>query len=197
MRVVGLSLLFSLVTSAVVVDRIAIVVNNRAIKDTDIERDLRLTDFLNGDTLVIDAANRKKAAQRLIDQMIIRREVELGNYAAATPQDVDAFLNTVKQQRFSGEAAYSDALKRYGITEQALRQHLQWQLTVLNFINQRFGPAVIINNTDIDAYAKAHNVDKDQAQKQLTEQRVNQDFDSWLNRAEKRAAVDYHEEGLK
>ncbi len=47
---------------SVVIDRIAIVVNNSIIKDSDIARDLRLTDFLNGDPLNLDPEARKKAA---------------------------------------------------------------------------------------------------------------------------------------
>ena len=66
--------------SAVIVDRIAIVVNDRVIKDSDISRDIRIIDFLNGDQLDFSEAARKKSAQRLIDQQLIRREVQVGGY---------------------------------------------------------------------------------------------------------------------
>ena len=62
---------------AELLDRIAIVVNNQPIKDSDIERDIRVTALLNGDRVDSGPSARKQAANRLIDQALIRREMEL------------------------------------------------------------------------------------------------------------------------
>lgn len=183
---------------AVILDRIAIVVNSRVIKDSDIDRDIRITDFLNGQPLSFDADARKKSAHRLTDQALIRREVELGSYPQAKPGQVDTFLDKIKKQRFGSEAAYEAALRVYGITDKTLRAELQWQLTVLNFIDERFRPAVLVSDDEIKKYAATHpNMSRDQIEELLTGQKVNTEFDTWLSGAEKRAKLDYLEPDLQ
>ena len=68
-------------TQAAIVDRIAIIVGNAIIKDSDILRDLEVTAFLNNESPVISPASRKIAAGRLLDQALIRKEIEAGEYA--------------------------------------------------------------------------------------------------------------------
>ncbi len=97
---------------AVIIDRIAIIVGNSIIKDSDIDLDLRVTDFLNGDPLDLSNASRKKAASRLIDQVFIRREVEIGDYPIATLQQADQQLAGIEKQRFRTDAAFQQALRQ-------------------------------------------------------------------------------------
>ena len=73
-----LSLLAFQTPRAIVLDRIAVVVGKVAIKSSDIERDIRVTAFLNHEPLVFTPDARKKAADRLIDQQIIRQEIATG-----------------------------------------------------------------------------------------------------------------------
>ena len=44
----------------VLLDRIAVVVDESIIKDSDIERDIRITEFLNREPLAINQAEKKK-----------------------------------------------------------------------------------------------------------------------------------------
>ncbi len=183
--------------SAVIIDRIAVIVNTHAIKDTDIQRDIRLTDFLNGDPFSPSEPERKKAAQRLIDQQIIHREVELGNYSQATPTELNNFLSSIQKQRFGGAVAYGEALSTYKLTDEEVRTQLNWQITVLHFIEQRFRPAVIVSDEEIAKYAKTHPQPRDQIQETLIGMRVNDAFESWINNARKRAQIEYREAGLQ
>jgi hypothetical protein len=202
-----LSSLMMLPSSAVIVDRIAIVANDCVIKDSDIERDLRITDFLNGDKFDLGEPARKKAAQRLVDQQLIRHEVQVGGYSKATPEEADSFLKSIVKQRFEdNDSAYQGALKEYGITAAQLHDQLVWQITALHFIEQRFRPAVLVSEEDVDKYLLAHAAQfKDQnpkdareaAQAKLTEERVNDAFEEWLEGAHKRATIEYHEAGLQ
>jgi hypothetical protein len=131
------------VTRAVVLDRIAVVVNGRAIKDSDIEREIRIADYLNGDKLDFSRPARKKAVSRLIDQAIIRREIELARYPEATDDEVNKMLaETIKNR---------PAPRTYGLTEQQVRQALKWQLTVVRFMSMRF-PARAEANTQEDPF---------------------------------------------
>lgn len=196
-RLVALVLVIGTLAHAVIIDRIAVIVNARVLKDSDIDRDIRLTGFLNGDPLSLGEAERKKAVQRLIDQQLIRREVTMGNYPKATPAEVDLFLEKIKKERFGEGDAYGQALSAYGITNEELRNHLTWQLTVLRFIEERFRPAVIVSDEDIEKYSRAHPEPRDQIRELLIGQKVNSEFESWLERSQKRASIEYRQAGLK
>src|SRR3569833_649743 len=80
-------LLASLLPGAVVLDRVAVVVGKRAIKLSDIERDIRVTAFLTHATVDTSAAARCKSAERLVDQTVIRDEIATGDYERATDAD--------------------------------------------------------------------------------------------------------------
>ena len=126
-------LLLSIPARADVVDRIAAAINNRAIKESQVERDMRLTAFLNGTPLEQTAAAKHKAADRLIDQTVIRAEIAKGSYPAATDADIAAVLAKIKQARFHSNAEYEQSLKAYGISEPELKSHIAWQIQVLRF----------------------------------------------------------------
>ena len=210
-RAVFTSLLAASLASAVIIDRIAITVENSPIKDSDIRRDLRVTDFLNGQRLDMGLAARKSAASRLIDQIFIRREIDIGAYPTATPEEADAQLDKVVKQRFHGEAAFARALKQYDLTDAELRDRFQWQLTVLRFIDSRFKPAVLIPDEQIEAYYRQHatalqrehpgHASLEEARGEirdiLTGEEVNKQFFAWLDDQRKNTKVDYLEQDLR
>src|SRR5262249_22271900 len=145
-----------------------VVVGRHVIKESDLERDMRVVSFLNQASLDTSADARKKSASRLIDQELIREQIRLGNYSAVPEQDVDQLLKQDKQDRFANDAAYRAALTRYGISEDDLREALLWQSTALHFISERFRPAV---------------VDADKLKPQEVEQQINQLLEDWLRTA--------------
>lgn len=209
-RIVWLLLLANSFALAVIIDRIAIVVGNSIIKDSDIERDLRVTSFLNSSALDLNLASRKQAANRLIDQVFIRREIRIGDYPVATLQDADKQLENLKRDRFKTQAAFDQALRRYGLSQLDLRTQLEWQLTVLKFIDIRFKPAVLITDEDVANYYRQHlaalrraypgksSLDdlRPQIEEILTGERVNQQFFSWLDEQRKDAKIEFREENL-
>jgi len=89
LRVITSWLLLSAMATAVIVDRIAVVVGNHIVKQSDIEREIRVTAFLNDENADLSLTSRKKAAGRLIDQLFIRREIELGDYPTANLQQAE------------------------------------------------------------------------------------------------------------
>jgi hypothetical protein len=186
----------------VIIDRIAVVIGNAVIKDSDIAQDIRVTAFLNGEALDFSTAARKKAANRLIDQIFIRREIRVGAYPEVTPQEADVQLAALKKQRFKTNAAFEEALRRYGLTELALRTEFQWQLTVLRFIDIRFKPAVLVSDEEIEKYYRAHPGKSSLADSHdriadiLTGEKVNQIFFNWLDQQHKDAKIQYREGGL-
>ncbi len=169
--------------SGVLIDQIAIVVGQSIIKDSDIDRDVRVTEFLNHQPLNLSQAERKKAANRLIDQTFIRQEIREGDYPWASVKQADDQLDTLIKQRYPSQAAFQHALKVYGLEEADLREQFRWQLTVLSFINARFAPAVITPEGV-------------SADKSKTETEVNRLFFAWLDQQRKDAKIVFHEEGL-
>lgn len=210
-RWLGLALLFPCVLQAVIIDRIAIVVGTSIIKDSDISRDIRVTELLNGDPLNLSQQIRKTAASRLIDQIFIRKEIEIGDYATASPQEANQQLDQLVSQKYRSEAALQDSLKRYGITAPDLRSHFLWQITVLRFIDARFKPAVFLTDAEVEAYYKAHLASyrkqhpaaykledvRKEITDTLTAERVNKLFFSWLDQHRKQTKIRYFEASLQ
>ena len=192
-------LLASLLPGAVVLDRVAVVVGKRAIKLSDIERDIRVTAFLNHATLDTSAAARCKSAERLVDQTVIRDEIATGDYERATDADAVGLLNNLRRDRFGGsEARLREELTRYGVTRDQITEAMRWQRTVLRFIEERFRPAVLITDDAVKTYYDQHTAGlrkqypKDSSfdalepkiREQLASVEVDKQFDAWL--AEKR-----------
>jgi hypothetical protein len=210
-RVFTCFMLLCFVGSAVIIDRIAIVVENRIVKESDIKRDIRVTSFLNSEIPDLSLPSEKKAASRLIDQVFIRREIELGDYPAATLQQADRQLEKLKEERFRTEAAFEQALRRYDLTSLDLRTQFQWQLTVLRFIDVRFKPAVLITEDEIERYYRDHaaalrreypsksSLDdlRTDIRDILTNEKVNQQFFAWLDGQRKGTKVQFLEASLK
>jgi len=187
---------------AIVIDRIAVIVGKHAVKLSDIDRDLRVTAFLNRQALVENADARRKAADRLIDQQVIRDELATGGYGRPTDADAEAMLRQVRQTRYAGaEARMRQALAQYGLTEDELRAHLLWQLTVLRFIEQRFQPGVLVTDDEIRAYYDQHPevgkaafaVAAPEIRKTLEGEQVNTQFEAWLDEARKGQRVEFRE----
>jgi hypothetical protein len=192
--------------SWVVVDRIAVIVGKQAIKTSDVERDLRLTEFLNGQPPDVSVAARQQAAERLIDQQIIRAEIAAGGYARATNTDAEQLEWQLVRDRFGGSRTRLRAdLERYSLTEDELRAQLLWQLTVLRFIELKFQPGVSVSDQDVRTYYNQHVADlkrrhpKDyglaavqgEIRNSLEGEAVNRDFEEWIGQARTGTRIEY------
>jgi peptidyl-prolyl cis-trans isomerase C len=205
-------LLFAMpLAQAVIVDRVAIIVGNAIVKDSDIDEDLRATAFLNNENAVFNPTARKKAASRLIDQALIRKEIQSGEYPSAPVAEAQSLLADLKK-RYPDEAAYQKTLSSRGIDEEEVKDRLLWQLTVLRFIDARFRPAALVTDEEIEKYynqnqqqLRAANPGKPvtlealraQIQDTLTGERVNEFLDDWLNRRRQDTKIVYLEDTLK
>lgn len=191
---------------AVVIDRIDVVVNRHPVKASDVDLDLRLTAFLNQEPLKTDPAARRSAADRLVDQEIIRNSIASGGYPRAADQDAANLMAQIRRDRFgSSEARMRRELTRYGLTEDRLRGQLLWQLTVLRFIDQRFRGGILVSDEDIRNYYTQHRArfretlesETETIRNTLEGEQVNRQFEAWLDEARKRAAVRYREDAFR
>lgn len=202
----GLSVVLS---GAVVLDRIAVIAGGHVIKLSDIDRDIRLTDFLNRAPLEFNTVARRAAAERLITQQIIRDEIVSGGYRRAPESQATQLLSDLRRDRFGGsDQRLREALRRYGLTEDELQKQLLWQITVLQFINQRFRGGVVVTHEDARDFYDEHYAElqkqypKDNSLEalepkiltMLEEQAVNRAFNEWLDEARKNEKVEFKDE---
>jgi hypothetical protein len=128
-----------LTASPAILDRVAVVVGNKVITESEVVQQARIEAFLNGASVELGPESRRAAAERLVDQQLIRTEMRIGDYPAPSAKEIDEMLQNLKKERWASETEYRGALERYGITEAELRGQLAWQLAVIRFTDMRFG----------------------------------------------------------
>lgn len=211
---VHMTVLFGLLTAgfqAEIIDRIAVTIDNQVITESAIILEIRLAAFLNGSPLDFSPAAKRKAADRLIEQKLVRREMQLGRYTQPAPEQAGPMLEQVKAQRFHSDSEYRQALAKYGISENELKAQLLWQVSLLRFIDIRFRPGVLVTDEQIREYFNTHLPElakkaggnstfddaRDQIRQILTEEGVDKQLDDWLKEARKRARIEYHQEAFR
>jgi len=203
------AIMTALASRAAIIDRIAVSVGNRVITVADLDREVRITAFLNNAKPDFSAANKRKTAERMVDQTLIRSEIEVSRYLLPTAGEIDAALRELKN-RYADEPAYRGALAQYGISEDDLKTMLLWQLTLVRFIDARFRPGIQISAGQIQKYFNEHvrpsleqahpgksaSLDdyREGIEQTLTGEAANQQVEQWLKDARGRTRIDYHEE---
>jgi peptidyl-prolyl cis-trans isomerase SurA len=196
-----------------IVDRIAVGVGNSVITTGDIEREIRVTAFLNGTKPDFSPATRRATAERLVEQQLVRKELEISSYPAPAASAGAAALADFRKSHFPQDAAFQHALEADGLTAEEVQNELLWQLTLLRFIDVRFRPAVQVTEQDIRNYfektvkpvvEKSHpgkpvSLDeyRDRIRETLTGQRADQELDNWLKEARQRTEIVYHPEAFQ
>jgi hypothetical protein len=210
-RVLVVGLVCGCLAYPIIIDRIAVRVGNGIIKDSDIDRNIRVTEFLNDQPLSLSSKERREATQRLIDQAFIRREIQVGDYPRATWEEADQQLDKLVKNRYKGEASFEQAVHHYGLVQPDLRFEFHWQLTVLRFIDARFKPAVLVADEEIQQYYREHRAAltranpgkaslddlRDQIRDILAGEKVNKQFFAWLDDQRKSNKVVFYEGSLR
>jgi hypothetical protein len=179
---------------AAVLDRVAMVVGNQVFTESEVQDEVRLTQFLNQQPLDLGPEQRRAAAERLVDQQLIRNEMQLGGYPQPSQSEADAMLRNFRQEHYRSIAQFWAALEKYGITEEQLKQHLLWQLAAVRFTDARFRPvaaptlaAPSIQTADrlrAGADAPAGNS-------------VDQQMEAWLKTARSQTRIDFKKEAFQ
>jgi hypothetical protein len=212
-REFALALIFALPAFADIIDRIAVSVGNRVIAVSDLDREMRVAAFLDGVQPDFSPAAKRTTADRMIEQKLIRRELETSRYPVPDVSEVEPVLAGFREQHFTDEDAYRHALAERGITEQDVKDELLWQRTLLRFIEVRFRPAVQVSDQEIQDYfdqvvapaaRAAHPGEpvvledyRNQVEETLTGKRVDREMDTWLKEARKRNEIVMHEDALR
>lgn len=193
-----------------IIDRIAVSVGNHAITTSDLDREIRVTAFLNGSRPDFSPAAKRATAERMVDQRLVRNELETSRYPVPAVSEVLPELEQFKKKYYANDDDYRRALAAGGITEDDLKGELLWQRTLLLFVDVRFRPGVQVTAQEVQDYfdktvapaARAAHPGqsprledyRSEIEGKLTGDKVDQEIESWLQQARKRTRIVFHEE---
>jgi len=140
MRVSWLTPFLVLVASAATLDRVAVVVGKDVLTEGEVEEEARLEGFTASAAPDLSPARRREAADRLVDQQLIRHEMEISHYEPPRPEEAGEMLSNFRRQHFRSDAEFRAALEKFGLSEEQLKQYFRWQLATLRFTDARFRP---------------------------------------------------------
>ena len=203
--------LLGLVGRAGIVDRAAITVGRQVITELELEEEARVTAFFNQVPASDTPQQRQAAADRLVQQLLIIREMRLSHYPEPNNIDIENAFNRIRDT-YGTPREFEDALNRYKLTPDILKNHLAKQISTLHFIEYRFRPELGVSETDLQNYynqkiatwatdhpgvpVPSFNQARDSFRAALVAARTDEALDGWLKETRKQVRVAYLEQGL-
>jgi peptidyl-prolyl cis-trans isomerase SurA len=138
-----------------VVDRIVATVNGHIILQSDWEDAVRYEALVDGRPLdQISPEERKAALDHLIDQELLREQMQNSNFPHATDQEVQTRVQEIRRQNpgTEDERVWSDVLQQYGLTEEELKQRVSLQFDLMRLVDVRLRPNVNVDAQSIERY---------------------------------------------
>ncbi len=188
-----------------IIDRIVVTVDHKVITESQLDEELRITALLDHQPLERDHEKRRAAADRLIEQTLVRKEMDLSRYPLPSHEDVLAYRHEVATQ-YGGEEKLDKALVTYSVREEVLLEHLSFQLMTLRFLAYRFPPDLDISDQEItEAYQRkiaewkqTHTGTpppigeiRDALKKSAVDERTESAFSTWLEESRKQVQIAY------
>ncbi len=155
--------------------------------------------------------NRRDAADRLVEQLLIKLEMQLSRYALPDSTEVDKYYQQVEEIN-GGPAEFEKLLASFHLTPPILRSHLELQLTELKFIDVRFRPDANVSDADIEAAYQAKiagwqqthtgppptlDASRETLRAMLVEDRTDAALNTWLAETRKRIRLIYLDKTLQ
>jgi hypothetical protein len=195
-----------------IIDRVAASVGNQVITLRDVEMEIRVAAFLSGDKPDLSAKNKRDTVDRLVNQLLIRQEMESNRFPFPTAKDVQPMVDQL-EKKFATEGDYQRALAQYGITGKDVEDILLRMWMLQEFISLRFKPAVQVTDQEIRDYfdrvvapmARSANPGqpvelenfRTQIEDKLAGDKADGEMKNWLNEAHKRNEIVIHQEALE
>lgn len=204
-------LLLAVTAQAEIVDRIAVSIGSQVITESQIIEELRITAFLNRGQPDFSPEEKRKAAERLIEQTLIKKEMDVTHFPLPDLSTAVQLAEPIEQS-YGGKERFGEALSRAGISPGDLQRHLWWQVTTLRFIEYRFKPSIQIPDSDIQTYYEKKRIEweekaladvpslqeaRDDIERILTQERVDQAVDRWLGDTRTQIEILYHKEAFQ
>ena len=138
-----------------ILDRIVATVNNQIILQSEWEDAVRYEAFAAGRSLdQIQAGDRKAALDHLIDQELLREQMDFSDLPHANREEVEKSIGEIRKQHPGAEteAGWQTALARYGLTENELKRRVALQIDLMRLVDARLRPNVIIDSKSVESY---------------------------------------------
>ena len=133
-------------------DRVVAAAGQRVVTLSAVRRQLRLDALANHTPLVDTPAARRDAAARLVDQMLLRSEIELSRYTAPPMAEAEATIETFLGERKVRSEEWLSTLERNGFSEDDFKREVLWRITVARFLEYRFAPGVQVSDEEISGF---------------------------------------------
>lgn len=196
---------------AEVVDRIAVTVGATPIALSAVRMQVRVAALLNGEPLRITPEALRIAADKLADQLLLRKELGFTQFSEPDSASADIMVASLIQQQFGGDAArYREALTAYDVGEEELKAALRWQVTLVRFVDFFFRPGVQVGDEDVRDYyqfsflpelrrtspnaaAPPFETVSEQLRDVVTQERVDNALDRWLSQSRAQTQILFRE----
>jgi hypothetical protein len=211
MRFLSVIVCLLLPACAEIIDRLAIAVGNQVITELQIDEELRVTAMLNHKPIVRSLEERRDASDRLVEQLLIKQEMDLSRYPLPGSADVDKYLQQIIDSN-GGAAQFAKTLSSFSLTMETMRRHLELQLMELRFIDFRFRPDAVVSDSDVEAayqrqvvaWKESHNgeppnfeVSREPLRAMLAEEHTDAALNTWLGESRKRVDIIYFDRALE
>jgi hypothetical protein len=205
-------ILIGLAGRAEIIDRAVMTVGRQVVTELELEEEIRVTAFFNQVSPVDNITQRQAAADRLVQQLLVGREMRLGHYPLPSEADIQSAFARIRNL-YQTQRDFEAALARYSLNTNVVKRHLAQQIATLHFIEYRFRPELGISEADLQnrysrglaARATGHpgmpslsfDASKDSIKSALVAERTDQALDNWLRESRKQIRVTYLEKDLQ
>jgi len=185
--------------AADVIDRIVATVNGHIILQSDWDSEVAFESFMDArDVDRIGDEQRKAALDHLIDQALLRQQMQSPEFRHVSEQDLSSRVTEIRKQ-YTGAASddhiWRGVLARYGLTETDLKDHIALQFDVMRLVDSRFRSSIQIDSKTVESYynqqllpqvrqkgAKAVPLSEvaPKIKELLTQEKMNQMLTAWL-----------------
>lgn len=196
------ALLTATSAGAETLDRIAVTVGRHVISEHDILQDIRISAFIDSKAPDFSADQKRKAAERLVDQYLVLADATETRVPPPSAADVAGLLTPIKT-RYTSDQEYRAALAQAQISEAELSEQLLAGLRMLRYTDLRFRPEVQLSEETLRAYynkvspPETFEASRGEIEKLLTDQQTMHALDRWLDMARGEAAIVYRQGAFK
>jgi hypothetical protein len=191
-------LLVAAACCAEVVDRMVAVVNRQVILQSQLEQAARVEFLLQGRGLdQLNPAEMQAVLDRMIDQALLEQQIVNTLQLDPNQQEIASRIHEVRAQipGAAQDREWQSMLATYGVTPEDVEKQIVAQLRILRFIDLRFRSLAHVDRASISNYYTDKLLPElrkqgapepslaqvsDKIEKILTEQRIDELLNSWL-----------------
>lgn len=195
-----------------IIDRVSVSIGSQVVTDGAIRRAVQMEGFFTGAAPKLDGPSRRETARRLVEQAIIRREIELSRFNPITRAEVESQIAKIMAGLHLDDAMLRGRLAARSLNNDDLFEEARWQLTLFRFIEFRFRPGVQVSEQEVGVYydgefasemkkagkpRPALDAVRGAILSVLTERKTQAALDQWLDQAVQQVRIRYREEAFQ